>query len=153
MCVCCKLLQPLHRPPGLRFRPFVSPLTVCSQPAINFTQEVSHMNEEWREVKEFPDYEVSNLGRVRRVIYKKFYLNDWDYPVIDICTGGRRGRKKKQLTIHRLVALAFIDNPDNLPEVNHKDGNKMNFAADNLEWMTRLENRRHAMRTGLHVVG
>ena len=51
--------------------------------------------------------------------------------------------------IHRLVALSFIPNPQNLPEVNHKDGNKRNNASTNLEWMTRSQNTRHAFDAGL----
>jgi len=106
-------------------------------------------NEEWREVEKFPEYQVSNLGRVRRITYKTFYLNDWNYPVVELF----QKSKKKMVLLHRLVAKAFVPNPDDLPEVNHKDGNKQNFLPENLEWMTRTENRRHAARTGLHVVG
>ncbi|MCK9370513.1 HNH endonuclease [Candidatus Dojkabacteria bacterium] len=52
--------------------------------------------------------------------------------------------------IHRLVAITFIPNPENKPFVNHKDGNKLNHSIENLEWVTRLENVRHAFRTGLY---
>lgn len=55
---------------------------------------------------------------------------------------------KKQL-VHRLVAMAFIPNPDNLPEVNHKDGNKHNNHFTNLEWCTASNNKQHAHDTGL----
>ena len=57
--------------------------------------------------------------------------------------------KYKCIRTHRLVAIHFIPNPDNKPEVNHKDGNKFNNRADNLEWVTSSENQLHAYRTGL----
>lgn len=58
---------------------------------------------------------------------------------------------RKRLYIHRLVAQAFIPNPNNLPQVNHLDGNKSNNNANNLEWTNQLENNRHAHRIGLCV--
>ena len=57
--------------------------------------------------------------------------------------------KRKQVSIHRLVACAFIPNPNNLPQVNHIDGNKKNNNIDNLEWVTSSENVKHAFDTGL----
>ena len=58
-------------------------------------------------------------------------------------------RQKMTFKIHREVAKAFIPNPNNLPQVNHKDGNKKNNAVDNLEWVTSRENALHAIKTGL----
>lgn len=58
--------------------------------------------------------------------------------------------KNKAYRVHRLVAEKYIPNPDNLPFVNHKDGNKVNNCVDNLEWCTQRQNVHHALRTGLH---
>lgn len=61
----------------------------------------------------------------------------------------RKDGKQYMRYTHRLVAEAFIPNPDHMPEVNHKDGNKQNNAVSNLEWTNRSRNMRHAYRTGL----
>jgi hypothetical protein len=60
---------------------------------------------------------------------------------------------KTQERIHRLVAEAFLPNPEGKEEVNHIDGFKNNNSVENLEWATHLENMQHAVRTGLHVLG
>ena len=92
------------------------------------------MTEEFRDIPGYEGlYEVSNLGRVRRngKILKP-WKNNWGYLLVSLCKNGivRNAR------IHRLVALAFIPNPQNLPQVNHKDEDKTNNAVSNLEWCT-----------------
>ena len=110
------------------------------------------MAEEWRKIPGYENYEVSNTGRVvnnnfnRKGIRKEMtYKKSRGYPAVSLFRNG----KGKDITVHRLVAQAFIPNPDNLREVNHIDGNKVNNNVDNLEWCTREENMEHAKRNGL----
>lgn len=68
------------------------------------------------------------------------------YHLLMLCPG------RLKLSVHRLVCLTYHPNPLNLPQVNHKDGNKLNNHKDNLEWSTRSDNQLHAIRTGLQVI-
>ena len=94
------------------------------------------------------EYKISNLGRVwsiRRNRFLKERISNCGYARVALAKNGTY----KHLSIHRLVALAFIPNPENKPEVNHKDGNKLNNHVDNLEWNTSSENQKHAFKNGL----
>ena len=119
-------------------------------------------NEVWKSVKDYNGfYEVSNLGRIRSVDRyvrwkqcNRFYpgkvrligRNEYGYRTILFSKDG----VEKCRRVSRLVALAFIPNPKRLPEVNHKDGNKLNDHVSNLEWCTKSDNIKHAWRTGLN---
>ena len=123
------------------------------------------LKEEWKPIKNFEGlYEVSNLGRVKSlgrtiqrfngscyvtVTYPPKFLKrtrEEGYAQIKLSKNG----KTNYFMLHRLVAEAFIENPNNKPEVNHKDGDKQNCCASNLCWCTKSENVQHAYDTGLH---
>ena len=113
--------------------------------------------EEWKPIKGYEGlYEVSNFGRVKsldrinccgkRVQSKLFSTQaKKNYITVVLNNDGN----SKTFRIHRLVAQAFIPNPENKPCVNHKDGNKQNNHVNNLEWCTHSENMKHAHDTGL----
>ena len=121
--------------------------------------------EVWKDVPEFEGrYQVSTLGRVRSVSRKVYnhtgYINlkgrvlktrhnAKGYVVIDI---KKENGIRKFCVVHRLVAQAFIPNPENKPQINHIDGDKTNNCVDNLEWCTNSENQIHAYKTGLNYV-
>jgi hypothetical protein len=102
----------------------------------------------WKEIEGFEDlYEISNHGNVKRKnknVNRKLAPHTEGYNRIDLWKDG----EVKYYHVHRLVAFAFIPNPENKPFVNHKDGNKKNNLVDNLEWCTHLENMQHARKNG-----
>ena len=109
------------------------------------------MKQEWAKIVGFSDYLVSNDGCVRNVLtgYElKPMTRSSTCPYLSVLLTSDDG-KRKHKNIHRLVAEAFIENPHNKPCVNHKDGNKQNNMATNLEWVTHSENDLHAYRMGL----
>lgn len=100
----------------------------------------------WKDISGYPNYQISNLGRVwskKRQIYLKQFKNNSGYSQVALYA--INGKCKKEL-VHRLVALTFIDNPNNYPCVNHKDENKDNNTASNLEWCDRSYNTNYGDR-------
>ena len=93
-------------------------------------------------IMHFEDYSVSDDGRIFSRYGKELTQRDngHGYLCVQICGN----KKKEKKYIHRLVATAFIPNPEEKPCVNHIDGNKRNNRASNLEWCTHEENTRHA---------
>ena len=113
------------------------------------------LNEIWKPVRGYEGlYEVSNLGRVKSLsritgsIVRKDRImaigkgGNNNYQIVQLTIDGNR----KTYLIHRLVAEAFIQNPDNLPQVNHKDENPTNNCVDNLEWCTAKYNANFGSR-------
>lgn len=87
-------------------------------------------------------YEISNMGRIRK-----------DGEIIEPSMHNRGYACGCGSMLHRVAAELFIPNPENKPEVNHINGDKMDFSVDNLEWVTHKENIQHAVRTGLFQPG
>lgn len=122
------------------------------------------MKEIWKTIEDYPNYQVSNLGRVKSLARewivgignKRFHdemilkLHNKKRGYKDVCLF--KNGKRKYYFVHRLVAQAFILNPENKPEPNHIDGNPSNNKVNNLEWVTKSENRLHAIHTGLAII-
>ena len=97
------------------------------------------------------DYSVSTEGEVRKdtTNYILSQSSQQDYKFVGLLING----KQKRMRVHRMVALTFIDNPDNKPYVNHINGNRSDNNVENLEWVTPSENTQHAVNTGLFKSG
>lgn len=123
----------------------------------------TEFEEIWKDIIDYEKlYQVSNKGNIKSIIGNhskttrnrnsirkiknlKFNINDRGYLVV----GLTKNKIRKRFKVSRLVATHFVENPDNKPEVNHKDGNKLNNNFWNLEWNTRSENVKHAYDNGL----
>lgn len=127
---------------------------------------VTDMEEKWKPIKNYEElYQVSNCGRIKRnyreytlfnhltkrenkrIVKEKILKGTTNKGYKRICL--TKNKKEKNLHIHRLVAEAFIPNPQNKPFINHIDGNKQNNCVDNLEWCDCDENNNHAYETHL----
>lgn len=108
------------------------------------------MEEIWKDIEGYEGlYQISNLGRIKSLGNKSNHKNEKiisissksfsGYWVIGLCKNGKR----KGYIVHRLVAKAFIPNPNNYPQINHKDENKLNNWVDNLEWCTQSYNAKY----------
>lgn len=111
----------------------------------------------WKTIKGFEKlYVISDNGDIKSLLKKRgFYKQKEKLLKQKITKFGYKttrlwkNNKGKDVLVHRLVAETFISNKFNKPQVNHKDGNKLNNNANNLEWMTSSENLKHAFKTGL----
>lgn len=125
--------------------------------------------EVWKDIEDYEGlYQISNIGRVKSIRREIVRTNNSNYfldgKILSPSYGGNkypsvnlwRNKTYKTFTIHRLIAIHFIPNPDNLKHINHKNGKKYDFNIDNLEWCTHKENMIHASRNGLikfHMIG
>ncbi|MBO1121641.1 hypothetical protein FQS88_07130 [Enterococcus casseliflavus] len=108
--------------------------------------------EEWREIEGYEGlYSVSNMGRVRKNISGRILkprdLNGYQRVALYGKVGEPKGSRPTDYFIHRLVADAFIDNPDNKPQINHINEMKNENNVENLEWVSAKENSNHGTRT------
>lgn len=114
------------------------------------------MEEVFKDVVGFEDYfQISNLGKIfskRSNKILKLHTNKSGYVSLATKIGGRQGTSHC-FRVHRLVAEAFLPNPENKLEVNHKDGIKTNNKISNLEWVTSSENKIHSNISGLRRLG
>jgi len=112
--------------------------------------------EEWKDIQRYEaHYQVSSFGQVRRLYNpknKKIYGHILKSSINK--SSGYKGvllsvnAKRKRFSVHRLVAMAFLENPENKPNVNHKDFDKFNNKVENLEWCTQKENAIHSVKNG-----
>lgn len=110
--------------------------------------------EMWKDIVVYEGrYQISNMGRVKSLNYRNTNKECIMHPTID--DGGYLAvifyihSKPKRYRVHRLVATAFLDNSDILPQINHIDADKTNNKTTNLEWCTSQQNIRHALDNGL----
>jgi hypothetical protein len=99
--------------------------------------------EEWKSIINYPNYEISNMGNCRNILTNnnlKYSINRCGYKKYHIYD---ENEIRKSLSLHRLLAIHFIPNPENKKYVDHSDNNKLNNSISNLRWVTRNENSRN----------
>lgn len=119
-------------------------LTIKFWGELEIRRENNYNEEIWSIITDYPNYEVSSLGRVMNVKTGRILKSNLNMPNGYLCVRLSNDEGIKLLLVHRLVAKAFILNPDNLKTVDHIDSNKLNNKADNLQWMTQADNVRKA---------
>lgn len=107
------------------------------------------LNDQWKTLPDFPNYQVSSSGLVKGRSGKlmKTFIQNQGYVVVSLSNGTGKSIKR---TVHRLVSELFIENPNGLPIVNHLDGVKTNNDVSNLEWCDNSHNILHARAMGLN---
>lgn len=106
------------------------------------------MGRMWSKIKGFPNYSISENGLVRNDKTGKIKAYNGlrnGYASVDLYNNGKRSTRR----IHRLVGDAYLENPDNKSQINHRDGDKLNNDYRNLEYVTPKENMEHAVANGL----
>ena len=122
------------------------------------------VTEIWKRIEDYPNYEVSNLGNVRSIDHCTTQINNgttvnsfYKGKEVSKTPVGRgylrvvlhKEGKSTGFLVHRLVGKAFIENPNEYPCINHKDGNKKNNSVDNLEWCTYSQNMAYNYKIGI----
>lgn len=112
------------------------------------SKSMTKIEEIWKPIYGYENYQVSNTGLVKNNSSWKVLNKNTigKYHGVTLC---KSSQHRKMQLIHRLVAKAFIPNPDNKPQINHIDGNKLNNHVSNLEWCTASENSIHSYKLGL----
>ena len=104
---------------------------------------MNNLNEIWRDIPDYPNYQISNLGNVRNIKFGRIIkpgINKCGYLHVSLYNN----YGQKTFDIHRLVANAFIPNSNNYPQVNHKDEDKQNNCVNNLEWCSAQYNTEYS---------